>query len=66
MANNIIGKFVIELDENDRKLLERFASAVELMQGPTIEITRPNVRLVGIDAFGQPQFEKDEETYDRP
>ena len=32
MAENIIGKFVIELDENDRKLLKRFANAVELMQ----------------------------------
>lgn len=64
MANNIIGKFVIELDENDRKLLERFASAVDLMQGTTIENTRPNVRFVGLDACGQPQFEKDEETYD--
>ena len=31
MAENIIGKFVIELDENDRKLLERFANAVERM-----------------------------------
>lgn len=31
MAENIIGKFVIELDENDRKLLERFADAVERM-----------------------------------
>lgn len=66
MANNIIGKFVIELDENDRKLLERFVSAVDLMQGTTIEITRPNVRFVGFDAYGRPQFEKDEETYDRP
>lgn len=37
MAENIIGKFVIELDENDRKLLERFANAVELMQPTTIE-----------------------------
>lgn len=64
MANNIIGKFVIELDENDRKLLERFVSAVDLMQGPTMEITRPNVRFVGLDACGRPQFEKDEETYD--
>ncbi len=63
MAENVIGKFVIELDENDRKLLERFASAVELMQGTTIE-TRPNVRFVGLDACGRPQFEKDGETYD--
>lgn len=31
MAENIIGKFVIELDENDRKLLERFVDAVELL-----------------------------------
>lgn len=36
MAENIIGKFVIELDENDRKLLERFANAVELMQPTSI------------------------------
>lgn len=64
MSENIIGKFVIELDENDRKLLDRFASAVELMRGPTIETTRPNVRFVGLDACGRPQFEKDEETYD--
>lgn len=31
MKNDIIGRFVIELDENDRKLLERFADAVERM-----------------------------------
>lgn len=31
MAENIIGKFVIELDENYRKLLERFVDAVELL-----------------------------------
>jgi hypothetical protein len=37
MSENIIGKFVIELDENDRKLLERFANAVELMQPTTID-----------------------------
>lgn len=41
MAENIIGKFVIELDENDRKLLERFANAVELMQPPPAEPYEP-------------------------
>ena len=44
MAENIIGKFVIELDENDRKLLERFANAVELMQPTTIDWNEPNPR----------------------
>ena len=41
MANNFIGKFVIELDENDRKLLERFCSSVELMQPPPAEPYEP-------------------------
>lgn len=41
MTENIIGKFVIELDENDRKLLERFANAVELMQPPPAEPYKP-------------------------
>ena len=49
MAENIIGKFVIELDENDRKLLERFANAVELMQPTTIFWDEPKVRAVGVD-----------------
>lgn len=45
MAENIIGKFVIELDENDRKLLERFADAVERMlpvsaSAPTVKIDK--------------------------
>ena len=43
MAENIIGKFVIELDEKDRKLLERFANAVELMQPTTIDWDKPKV-----------------------
>lgn len=44
--------------------MQRFISAVELLQGTTIDITRPNVRMVGIDAFGRPQFEKSEEIND--
>lgn len=52
MAENIIGKFVIELDENDRKLLKRFANAVELMQPPTIDWDKPKVRAVGVDELG--------------
>lgn len=52
MAENIIGKFVIELDENDRKLLERFANAIELMQPTTIDWSEPKVRAVGVDELG--------------
>nr|DAT48939.1 MAG TPA: hypothetical protein [Caudoviricetes sp.] len=54
------GKIEIELSEEAKDILLRFISAVELLQGTTIDITRPNVRMVGIDAFGRPQFEKEE------
>lgn len=71
MAENIIGKFVIELDENDRKLLERFANAVELMQPTTIEPTTidwnlPKVRAVGVDELGNIKWEPAGENDDRP
>lgn len=59
MTDNLIGKF-IELKESDRMLLERLASAVEMERGTTFEYTVPDVRLVGFDRFGRPQFEKGE------
>lgn len=52
MAENIIGRFVIELEENDRKLLERFANAVELMQPTKRDWSVPKVRAVGVDELG--------------
>lgn len=57
MAENIIGRFVIELDENDRKLLKRFANAVELMQPTTTDWSKPKVRAVGIDELGNIKWE---------
>lgn len=66
MAENIIGKFVIELDENDRKLLERFANAVELMQPPTIDMNLPKVRAVGVDELGNIKWEPAGKNDDRP
>ena len=70
MAENIIiGKFVIELDENDRKLLERFAKAVELMQPTTIETidwNPPKVRAVGVDELGNIKWEPAGKNDDRP
>lgn len=66
MANNIIGKFVIELDENDRKLLERFCNAVELMQPPTIDFAPLKVRAVGVDEHGNIKWEQAEENNERP
>lgn len=62
MAENSIGKFVIELDENDRKLLERFANAVELGQPPTIDWNMPKVRAVGVDELGNIKWEPAGET----
>lgn len=58
------GKIEIELSEETENVMQRFISAVELLQGTTIDVTRPNVRMVGIDAFGRPQFEKEEEGED--
>lgn len=58
------GKIEIELSEEAENVMQRFISAVELLQGTTIDVTRPNVRMVGIDAFGRPQFEKEEEGED--
>lgn len=52
------GKIEIELSEEAENVMQRFISA--------IDVTRPNVRMVGIDAFGRPQFEKSEEINDRP
>ena len=66
MAKNIIGKFVIELDENDRKLLERFANAVELMQPPTIDCNPPRVRAAGVDELGNIKWEPAGKNDDRP
>lgn len=60
MTDNIIGKFIIELKESDRMILERFARAVEMERGTTIDYTVPDVRLVGFDRFGRPRFEKGE------
>lgn len=57
MAENIIGRFVIELDENDRKLLKRFANAVELMQPTTTDWSKPKVRAVGVDELGNIKWE---------
>lgn len=56
------GKIEIELSEEAENVMQRFISAVELLQGTTIDVARPNVRMVGIDAFGRPQFEKRRET----
>ena len=59
------GKIEIELSEEAENVMQRFISAVELLQGTTIDdVTRPNVRMIGIDAFGRPQFEKEEEDED--
>lgn len=58
------GKIEIELSEEAENVMQRFISAVELLQGTTIDVTRPNVRMVGIDSFGRPQFEKEEEGED--
>lgn len=66
MAENIIGKFVIELDENDRKLLERFANAVELMQPTTIDWDEPKVRAVGVDELGNIKWGPAGENNERP
>lgn len=66
MAENIIGKFVIELDKNDRKLLERFANAVELMQLTTIDWEMPKVRAVGVDELGNIKWEPAGENNERP
>lgn len=68
MAESIIGKFVIELDENDRKLLERFANAVELMQPTTIDWDKPKVRAVavGVDELGNIKWEPAGKNDDRP
>lgn len=66
MANNIIGKFVIELDENDRKLLKQFVNAVELMQPTTIDMNLPKVRAVGVDELGNIKCEPAGENDDRP
>lgn len=66
MAENIIGKFVIELDENDRKLLERFANAVELMQPTTIDWNMPKVRAVGVDELGNIKWEPAGKNDERP
>lgn len=69
MAEKIIGKFVIELDENDRKLLERFANAVDLMQPTTIDTidwNMPKVKAVGVDALGNIKWEPAGENDDRP
>ena len=60
------GKIEIELSEEAKNVMQRFISAVELLQGTTIDVTRPNVRMVGIVAFGRPQFEKSEEINERP
>lgn len=57
MAENIIGRFVIELDENDRKLLKRFENAVELMQPTTTDWSKPKVRAVGVDELGNIKWE---------
>ena len=65
-AENIIGKFVIELDENDRKLLERFANAVELMQPTTIDWDQPKVRAVGVDELGNIKWGPAGENNERP
>lgn len=54
------GKIEIELSEEAENVMQRFISAVELLQGTTIDVARPNVQMVGIDAFGRPQFEKEE------
>lgn len=66
MAENIIGKFVIELDENDRKLLERFANEVELMQPTTIDWDKPKVRAVGVDELGNIKWGPAGENNERP
>lgn len=66
MAENIIGKFVIELDENDRKLLERFANAVELMQPTTIDWNEPKVRAVCVDELGNIKCGPAGENNERP
>lgn len=66
MAENIIGKFVIELDENDRKLLERFANAVELMQPATTDWDLPKVRAVGVDELGNIKWGPAGENNERP
>jgi hypothetical protein len=66
MAENIIGKFVIELDENDRKLLKRFANAVELMQPTTIDWDEPKVRAVGVDELGNIKWGPAGENNERP
>ena len=66
MAENIIGKFVIELDENDRKLLERFANAVELIWPTTIDWNLPKFRAVGVDEFGNIKWEPAGKNDDRP
>ncbi len=58
------GKIEIELSEETKNVMQRFISAVEMLQGTTIDVTMPNVRMVGIDAFGRPQFEKSEEKND--
>lgn len=60
------GKIEIELSEEAKDILLRFISAAELLHGTTLDVTRPNVRMVGIDAFGRPQFEKEEEDEDEP
>ena len=64
MANNIIGEYVIRLDEDDRKLLERFANAVELMQPTTIDFIKPKIRAVGVDELGNVKWGPAEETGD--
>lgn len=66
MAENLIGKFVIELDKNDRKLLERFANAVELMQPTTIDWDKPKVRAVGVDELGNIKWGPAGENNERP
>lgn len=36
-------KVEIELNEGDRKLLQRFVDAVEAIQPPTLEVTQPSL-----------------------
>lgn len=57
---------MIELDENDRKLLERFANAVELMQPTTIDWDEPKVRAVGVDELGNIKWGPAGENNERP
>lgn len=42
-------KVEIELNEDDRKLLQRFMEAVESMRPPTIEFKQPNIPDFRVD-----------------